>query len=86
MYAHLVNTVMTQCPPQDDGPSDALDVDDLIKKEADKEAAQSKGPKGAAKSSSSTPGSRSKVVSEMLEKFISQILNNEILKETGGNF
>ena len=39
LYAHLVNTVMTQCPPMDDGPSDALDVDDLIKKEADKEAA-----------------------------------------------
>lgn len=69
----------------DDGLSDALDVEDVIAIEAKKEAAAAKG-KGPEKASTSSPQSRAKVLIEFLEKFISQILNNEILKEAGGNF
>lgn len=86
IYAHIVNTVMTQCQPMDDGPSDILDVEDKIAKEAAKEAAAAKGPKGPAKASTSNPAGRARSLMALFEAFIQQLLRNEILKEAGGNF
>jgi hypothetical protein len=57
-----------------------------VAKEAAKEAAASKGPKGPSAGSTSTPMSRSINITNLLEEIIDDMLNNRVLKDAGTNF